>query len=218
VFTQTIYWIHQVFFNYTLNIPYELDRIPFPKQKKRLPTFFLFSEVQRIIENSANLKHRTMLTLVYSSGLRTGDLINLTADDIIRDKMLIRINQGKGNKDRYTILSSVALKLLEKYWRTYRPNHWLFPGKSKNNKISRRACQHAFEIAKKKTGITRKGGLHSLRHSFATHFLEVGGGLFQLQRFLGHKQLRTTLKYVHLSEEKVIARSPLDVFTETDSK
>jgi len=159
-----------------------------------------------------------MLTLVYSSGLRTGDLINLTADDIIRDKMLIRINQGKGNKDRYTILSSVALKLLEKYWRTYRPNHWLFPGKSKNNKISRRACQHAFEIAKKKTGITRKGGLHSLRHSFATHFLEVGGGLFQLQRFLGHKQLRTTLKYVHLSEEKVIARSPLDVFTETDSK
>ena len=84
--------------------------------------------------------------------------------------------------------------------------------------MSVRACQHAFEIAKRNSGLSKKGGIHTLRHSFATHFLEVGGGLFQLQKFLGHKQLRTTLKYVHLSEENIIARSPLDVYSERNSK
>ncbi|HBD94602.1 MAG: hypothetical protein A2355_06675 [Spirochaetes bacterium RIFOXYB1_FULL_32_8] len=143
--------------------------------------------------------------------------------------MLIRIRQGKGNKDRYSILSVLALQLLEKYWKAYHPKVWLFPGYG-NNQMSIRACQHAYEISKKKTGITKKAGIHCLRHSFATHYLEVGGGLFQLQNFMGHKQLRTlvaeyccsgwlpaTLQYVHLSEEKIIARSPLDVYGKTDS-
>ena len=161
-----------------------------------------------------------MLTLVYSSGLRVSEIVNLTPQDIIRDKMLIRIRQGKGAKDRYSILSITALHLLEKYWKAYRPASYLFPGKNKISPLSIRACQHAFEIAKKNAGINKTGGIHTLRHSFATnrmlevsilsrmtknrptHFLEVGGGLFQLQKFLGHVQLRTTLKYVHLSEEK----------------
>lgn len=159
-----------------------------------------------------------MLTLIYSSGLRVSEITNIKTDDIIRNKMLIRIRQAKGNKDRYTILSEIALKALEKYWRAYHPVEWFFPGVHKTNQISIRACQHAFETAKKNAGIMKKGGIHILRHSFATHYLEVGGGLFQLQKFLGHKQIRTTLKYVHLAEEKIIARSPLDVYFEKYGK
>jgi site-specific recombinase XerD len=159
-----------------------------------------------------------MLTLIYSSGLRVSEITNIKTDDIIRNKMLLRIRQAKGNKDRYTILSEIALKALEKYWRAYHPAEWFFPGVHKTNQISIRACQHAFEIAKKNAGIMKKGGIHILRHSFATHYLEVGGGLFQLQKFLGHKQIRTTLRYVHLAEEKIIARSPLDVYVQKYSK
>jgi site-specific recombinase XerD len=157
-----------------------------------------------------------MLTLIYSSGLRVSELRQLTPDDIIRDKMLIKVRQGKGKKDRYTILSSTALQLLEKPWKAYKPVHYLFPGYVKGNPLSIRACQHAYENAKKAAGINKKAGIHTLRHSFATHFLEVGGGLFQLQKFLGHMQLRTTLKYVHLAEENIIARSPLDVYAKTN--
>jgi integrase/recombinase XerD len=126
--------------------------------------------------------------------------------------MLLKVRDSKGNKDRYTILSQIALQSLVKYWKTYRPGTWLFPGVHGNNQMSVRAVQHAFEIARNKANIKKKGGIHILRHSFATHFLEAGGGLFQLQKFLGHKQLRTTLQYVHLAEENVIARSPLDVY------
>jgi len=159
-----------------------------------------------------------MLMLIYSSGLRVSETVNLKAQDIIRDKMLLKISHAKGNKDRYTILSEIALIALEKYWKAYRPVNWLFPGKNKTDKLSIRACQHAFELAKKRANIIKKGGIHILRHSFSTHYIEIGGGLFQLQKFLGHKQLRTTLRYVHLAEEKIIARSPLDVYAEKHSK
>jgi integrase/recombinase XerD len=157
-----------------------------------------------------------MLTLIYSSGLRVSELRNICLEDILKDKMLVRIRQGKGKKDRYTILSEKSLLLLRKYWKSYRPEKWLFPGRSKSAQISIRACQHAYELAVKNAGVCKKGGIHILRHSFATHYLEVGGGLFQLQKFMGHKQLRTTLKYVHLSEENIIARSPLDVYAKAD--
>lgn len=201
-----------------LNIPYELDRIPYPKQTRRLPVCYTYQEVEKIVNNTANVKHYTILMLLYSSGLRVSEIASLTVDDVIRDKMLLRVNQSKGKKDRYTILSHIALQNLEKYWKHYRPQTWLFPGKGGRGQLSIRAVQHAFQIAKKNAGITKKGGIHTLRHSFATHFLEVGGGLFQLQKFLGHKNIRTTLKYVHLSEERTIARSPLDVYHEADSK
>jgi site-specific recombinase XerD len=128
--------------------------------------------------------------------------------------MRISVRQAKGNKDRYTILSSVCLDCLEKYWKAYRPEGALFCGRGKSSPLSSRAAQHAFEKAKTKAGITRPGGIHSLRHSFATHMLETGNGIFQLQKFLGHKHLKTTLVYAHISEENTIARSPLDVYAD----
>lgn len=214
---EAINWRRQIFFKFNLNISYELDLIPFPKQSKKIPSCYTFEEVAKIFENGSNLKHKTILILTYSSGLRVSEVVNLIPGDIVRDKMLLKIRQGKGDKDRYTILSKIALKYLEKYWRVYQPKNWLFPGYN-NNKLSIRACQHCYEKAKKNAGITKKGGIHTLRHSFATHFLETGGGIFQLQKFMGHKQLKTTLKYVHLQEEKIIARSPLDVYCETNGK
>jgi integrase/recombinase XerD len=125
--------------------------------------------------------------------------------------MRLKIRQAKGHKDRYTILSETCLKYLEKYYKQYQPQNWLFPGRQ-NNQMSIRSVQHLYYKAVNDANIKRKGGIHTLRHSFATHSLETGMGIFQLQKFLGHKCLKTTLQYVHLQEENIIARSPLDVY------
>lgn len=131
--------------------------------------------------------------------------------------MRLKVTQAKGFKDRFAILSSVCLSYLESYWKSYRPETWLFPGRIEGTPLSIRAAQHAYMIAKRKAGITKPGGIHTLRHSFATHMLETGSGIFQLQKFLGHKHLKTTLIYVHINEENIIARSPLDIYAETSS-
>lgn len=172
-----------------------------------------------IIKNASNLKHKTILMLIYSSGLRVSEIVKLKADDIIRSKMRLKVRQAKGNKDRYTILSKVCLKYLEKYYKQYRPLNRLFPGRN-NKEMAIRSVQHLYYKSIESANIQKKGGIHTLRHTFATHCLETGMGIFQLQKFLGHKCLKTTLQYVHLQEENIIARSPLDVYGasyETDS-
>jgi integrase/recombinase XerD len=191
-----------------------LDRIPFPKRERKVPTVFSYKKVFQIINHTANIKHKTIIMLIYSSGLRVSEITKLTADDIIRDKMRLKIRGAKGYKDRYTILSEICLGYLEKYYKAYKPVNCLFPGKKKDSPISIRAVQHAYYKAKENAGITQQGGIHCLRHSFATHCLETGMGIFQLQKFLGHKCLKTTLQYVQLQEENIIARSPLDVYVQ----
>ena len=146
------------------------------------------------------------------SGLRVSEVVNLQLTDIKRDRKRLLIRNGKGAKDRYTILSDKALETLEKYWKTYRPAYWLFYGRM-NQPLSTRACQYAFHLAKDRAGIQKSGGIHTLRHSFATHYLESGGGIFQLQQFLGHKKLKTTLVYAHVREENIEAVSPLDYYS-----
>ena len=196
----------------TLGKPWEMEGIPRVKKPKTLPKVLSIEEAFSIIKNAANEKHMVMLMLAYSAGLRVGELTRIKPANIIKDKMRVRIDHGKGNKDRYTILSELCLAHLRSYWKKYRPAEWMFEGYTRGKPISERACQHAFDLAKLKAGINREGGIHSLRHSFATHFLEAGGGIFQLQKFLGHKHIKTTLVYAHLQEEKTIARSPLDVY------
>jgi site-specific recombinase XerD len=196
----------------TLGRPWEMEGIPRVKKPKTLPRVLSTEEAFAIIKNAANEKHMVMLMLAYSAGLRVGELTRIKPANIIKDKMRVRIDNGKGNKDRYTILSGLCLAHLRSYWKKYRPAEWLFEGYTRGKPISERACQHAYDLAKLKAGIKREGGIHSLRHSFATHFLEAGGGIFQLQKFLGHKHIKTTLVYAHLQEEKTIARSPLDVY------
>lgn len=202
------------FYSQTLPKPVEVENIPCLKKEKKLPLVLSVDEVSRIINAAANTKHKIILMLTYSSGLRVGELVNLKITDINRSLMRISVKQAKGHKDRYAILSSVCLKHLEEYWRMYQPVDWLFQGKKKDMPLSIRAVQHAWEIAKKNAGITKPGGIHTLRHSFATHMLESGSGIFQLQKFLGHKHLKTTLVYAHIREENIIAESPLDVYAD----
>jgi len=200
------------FFKQTMNRPIEVENIPCQIKQRRLPTVFSVDEVAAVINSTENLKHKTMLMLAYSSGLRVGEIVELKVTDIRRDIMRLNVRQAKGHKDRYTILSETCLTQLEKYWKSYKPENWLFNGKKRGTQISTRAVQHAFEKAKKTAGIKKQGGIHTFRHSFATHSLEAGGGLFQLQKFLGHKHLSTTLVYAHISAENIIAQSPLDVY------
>lgn len=202
------------FFSQTLSKPMEVENIPCQKKERKLPVVFTPNEVFRLINAAVTMKHKTMLMLTYSSGLRVSELVNLKPGDIIRDSMRLIIRQAKGAKDRYAILSSVCLEQLEAYWKAYRPKEWLFNGRKPGTPLSIRAAQYAYYRAKEKAGISKEGGIHLLRHTFATHMLETGSGLFQLQKFLGHKRLNTTLVYAHIQEEKVIARSPLDVYRE----
>jgi integrase/recombinase XerD len=200
------------FFSQTLNREMEVANIPCQKKEKKLPTFFTVDEVVRIVEATENIKHRTIFLLAYSSGLRVSEIVNLTFQDINRDLLRIAVHQGKGHKDRYALLSQACLEQLEFYWKTYHPQKWLFNGYKAESQLSTRAIQHAFKKAKENAGIKKQGGIHTLRHSFATHMLETGSGIFQLQKFLGHKHLKTTLVYAHIAEENTVATSPLDVF------
>jgi integrase/recombinase XerD len=206
-----VYSALKYFYIQTLGRSWEEMKIPQLRKKKKLPSCFTFNEVISIIEHSANIKHRTLLTLIYSSGLRVSEAAKIKLTNIKREKNRLLVSLGKGGKDRYTILSDICLDQLENYWRLYKPEYWLFPGR-KGNPLSARACQHAFYRAKEKAGITKEGGIHILRHSFATHFLESGGGLFQLQKFMGHKCLKTTLVYAHVQDENIVATSPLDFY------
>jgi len=202
------------FFSQTIGRDVEVENIPVQKKKRKLPEVFTVEEVFRIIHSADNLKHKTILMLTYSSGLRVGELVNLKVNDISRESMRLKVRDAKGGKDRYTLLSEICLNQLEQYWKAYRPANWLFCGQKPGTQMSIRAVQHAYHRAKKRAGITKQCGIHTLRHSFATHMIETGSGVFQLQKFLGHRHLATTLVYVHLNEEKTVARSPLDVYAD----
>ncbi len=179
-----VYSALKYFYIQTLMRSWDEMKIPQLRKKKKLPSCLSFKEVLLLLDNTTNLKHKALLTLVYSSGLRVSEAARIKLTDIKRDRKRLLVCQGKGAKDRYTILSDLCLKELETYWRLYQPEYWLFQGRNANH-LSNRACQHAFYKAKEKAGIKTEGGIHILRHSFATHFLESGGGLFQLQRFMG---------------------------------
>jgi site-specific recombinase XerD len=168
-------------------------------------------EVQKILESVENLKHRALLMLIYSAGLRVGEVIRLKAEDINSDRMLIHVRGSKGRKDRYTLLSEKALCVLQEYWREYRPQKWLFSGQKDESHISERTVQQIFHHAKRRAGINRDVSVHSLRHSFATHLLESGVDLRYIQELLGHKSSKTTEVYTHVSN-KVLGKiqSPLD--------
>ena len=196
----------------TLKKGWVIDKIPYPKTAKPLPHVLDKTEVRRIIEASVNLRQKAMLMLTYSAGLRARETARLRITDIDSKRMLIRVEQGKGNKDRYTLLSQTALDTLREYWKEYRPKDWLFPGANPEHYISVSYIQVGFKRARAKAGITKPATCHTLRHSFATHLLEAGVDLHTIQVLLGHSSIRTTTVYLHVSKKnlaKVI--SPLDL-------
>lgn len=187
---------------------YEVKR---PRKDKKLPTVLSQEEVARVLTSLENLKHRTLLMLVYASDLRVSEVVKLRVPDIDSDRMLLNIKGAKGRKDRYTMLSHTALETINEYLEKYRPGTWLFEGARAERYLSIRTAQAIFEQAKDKAGIKKDISIHGLRHSFATHALENGTDLRYIQELLGHKSSKTTEIYTHVSTRNISRiRSPLD--------
>lgn len=186
--------------------------IPPRPRARRLPMLLSRKEVQGILTAKDNIKHRALLTTVYGSGLRASEVVKLRPEHIESSRMMIRVEQGKGNKDRYTILSKKCLELLREYWRAFQPEEWLFFGKEKSRPMSISSAQQIYYQAKKKAGVSKGRGIHTLRHCFATHLMEDGTELYMIKRWLGHSALKTTCTYLHLSPDYLSKTvSPLDL-------
>lgn len=180
------------------------------KYYRRLPSVLSREEVEKLIGGATNIKHRALLMLLYSSGVRLRECLNLRPVHIESDRMKVRVEQGKGRKDRYTILSKRALKALRIYYSAYRPKYWLFEGRG-GKQYSARSLGKVVTNAARKAGIAKNVTPHTLRHSFATHLMEAGVPLPVIQKLLGHTSIKTTMIYLHISESlKERAHSPLD--------
>ena len=168
-------------------------------------------EVYRFLDAVKNLKHRVILTICYAAGLRVSEAVRLTPAAIDPQRMVIHVEEGKGRKDRYVMLSPKLLDILRSYWRSARPKEWLFPGDLPRQPISTFAVEHACRKARRQSNIAKPVTPHSLRHSFAVHLLEAGADLRTIQLLLGHRNLSTTARYLRLATNKVCATaSPLD--------
>jgi len=196
-----------------LGIDWETIRIKRPRRIKKLPVVLSKEEVKLLIETTSNLKHRTILAVIYSAGLRISELISLKPSDIDPNRKQIRI-LGKGNKYRYTLLSTNTLDMLRTYWRAYRPVMYLFEGHIKGEPVSRSTVQVVFRKAITRAGINKQATIHSLRHSFATHLLENGVNLKIIQSLLGHSSLKTTSIYLHVTRfDPLSVKNPFDEIT-----
>jgi len=195
-------------------------RVPM-KRPNRLPEPLSRDEVARLIDAARNLKHRVLMMTAYSAGLRKSELVRLTPREIHSDRMLIRVDQGKGQKDRYTLLSDRLLTELRAYWREHRSERWLFPNQAGTQHVSKDSAGRIFYRLKERAGITRGHGIHTLRHSFATHLLEMGVDVRTIQVLMGHSSLNTTVKYLHVTQKHIEGtQSPLDLLRlpQTDDK
>jgi site-specific recombinase XerD len=198
---------------------WKVEKVSRIKEGRKLPSVLSQSEVKAILDATENLKHRALLMTIYASGLRVSEAANLKVTDIDSKNMQIFIDQGKGKKDRYTILSKSNLEVLRKYWKRYQPKLYLFPGKTAGSPVSVRTIQKVFEAAKDKAGIKKKASVHTLRHSFATHLLDAGTDICYIQKLLGHTDINTTTIYLHLRRMDLLnIKSPLDSLTGTDNE
>jgi len=195
----------------TLKRDWAVEKIRYPRAKRKLPVVLDLSEVESLFSVTKNLKHKAILMLTYSSGLRVSETASLRLTDIDSKRMMVRVRQGKGGKDRYSILSQRALEYLRHYWHHYRPREWLFEGAKKDDHITIHSIQLMFYAAKKRAGIRKPASVHTLRHSFATHLIEAGTSLHHVQMLLGHRSPITTTVYLHVSRLNLAqVVSPLD--------
>ena len=200
------------FFETTLNRTWNMKHLPRVKCPSKLPIALSPDQVQKIIKSTNNLKHKTMLVTCYSAGLRVGELMNLKTTDIFSDSMQIRVRSGKGAKERYTVLSKANLDLLRTYFKRYRPHEFLFENDRTHKPLTTRTIQKTFQERREALGLPEDATIHSLRHSFATHLLQLGTDIVVIQKLLGHHDLSTTSKYLHLiSGEVSRTLSPFDV-------
>lgn len=199
------------FFLTTLKRDWKTAFIPYQKTGRKLPEIFSSAELSALFKSVSNIKHQVILMTIYSAGLRVSEAVHLRVSDIDSRRMVIRINQGKGNKDRYVPLSQTLLPLLRQYWKIDRPTDWFFQGQNPKKPLTRSTVERVFKKAKKNAGITKKVTVHSLRHSFASHLLENGVDIRTIQQLLGHRSLSSTMIYTHVAKNYINrAGSPLD--------
>ncbi len=200
----------------TLHVDWDIDRIPLPKEERKLPVVLSREEVRRLFAAADGLKAQAILMVLYGTGVRVSELAHLQVGDIDRDRRLVHIRCGKGSRDRYVMLPERLMPVLDAYLEAARPTSWLFPGAKAGQPMSncgvKKVCQRAAGRAK----ITKHVTPHTLRHSFATHLLEAGADLRTIQVLLGHRSLRTTVLYLHVAPAtKPGLVSPLDTLEVT---
>ncbi len=210
-FNQTVCGL-RFLYRVTLGKDWVVKHLPFPKKPKKLPVVLSLDEIAQFFRAVTNIKHRAILTTAYSAGLRTSEVTRLRIRDIDSKRMVIHVQQGKGRKDRYVMLSPILVELLRAYWNVERPSHWLFPGQAPDQPISLSAVQDACRQAGIDAGLSKCVTVRALRHSFATHLLEAGTNVRTIQILLGHRSLQTTARYTHVSAETIHSTvSPLDL-------
>lgn len=192
----------------------EAFAIPMAKVPKRLPQVLTREEVSRLLAHARNPRDRMLLATTYAAGLRLSEVCALQLSDIESDpeRMCLKVRQGKGGKDRYSLLSPHLLDSLRLYWRAYRPRLWLFPNPAGDGPLYKQTAQRFYHAARSAAGIENGGGIHTLRHCFATHLLEAGVDIHTIQRLLGHGHVGTTMRYFHLARSRLTGTtSPLDL-------
>lgn len=183
-------------------------QIPHGRTPQRQPEILSRAEVRRVLDAAVRLPDRVLLKTTYAAGLRLSEVIALRWTDIDSDRMTLRVEQGKGAKDRTTVLSSGLLTELRTYWKHVRPDGpWVFPGRDSRDPVSDSSVQRLYTRTKRRAGITKRGGIHALRHAFATHLLEAGIDLHTIQQFMGHTSLSTTQRYLHLTQAHLKERA-----------
>ena len=198
-------------YTHTLNRKIEIQRIPFPRRQRKLPLILSREEVKALLEAPGKLRDCAVLAVLYGSGLRIAEAAHLKTRDIDAPRNVLWVRQGKGRKDRQTLLPAKLLELLRQYWRAERPSEWLFPAKDRTRPIDPKVIYHACRDAARAASISKPAHPHSLRHAFATHLLEAGTNLRTIQILLGHANLETTARYLQVADVAVRSTSsPLD--------
>ena len=196
----------------TLRRPLDLEHIRPRKKRRSLPEILSGSEVEALLKAVHSMHHRAALMRMYASGLRAAETIRLRITDIDSKRMLIHVHNGKGGKSRYALLAERQLRFLRQHWMMRRSREWLFPGQTQEGHISYQRIYQAFRMAVKRSGISKQVSPHILRHSFATHLLEMGTDVAIIKELLGHRSISTTQIYTHLGVDRVKGiKSPLDI-------
>ena len=199
-------------YKFTLRRDFPIEFIPYPKKERRLPVVLSRREMAQFLKAVLNQKHRTLLMVAYGTGLRISEVTHLRPGDIDSERMVVRVQQGKGRKDRYVALSPILLNELRAYWKAYKPGAWLFPGARPDQPIGASSIQKVCGVVAQKAGLQKKVTPHMLRHSFATHLLESGTNVRVIQVLLGHGSLNTTMRYTQVANHTLrLVKSPLDL-------
>lgn len=200
----------------TLQRHWDVERIPLSKREKKLPIILSPDEIVQFLHAVQSMKYQTLFMTLYATGLRVSEVTHLHVSDIDSPRMTIRVQQGKGRKDRYVMLSSKWLVFLREYWKAYRPSDWLFPGQTSDQPISPSTVRQVCREACLASGLTKRVTPHRLRHSFATHLLEAGVDLRKIQILLGHKSPASTARYTHVAMQNIQqTTSPFDALPDS---